>query len=71
MTFEDYTRFLADIFERGYFVDLQKDCDRLDIKVKKDSVSCKLWINNFSKIEDPYSEICEYINVAVESINRY
>lgn len=71
MSFEDYVKFRKDLLERGYFVDLYEDGDRLDIKVFRDSVSCKLWINNFSEVKDPYSEICKYINTAVESIQRY
>ena len=66
-----YLKFCGDLSERGYFVDLHKDGDRLDIKVFRDSVSCKLWINNFSEVKYPYAEICKYINTAVESIQRY
>lgn len=66
-----YSEFCKDLSDRGYFVDLHKDGDRLDIKVFRDSVSCKLWIDNISEVKDPYSEICRYINTAVECIKRY
>lgn len=67
----EYLKLCMNLLERGYLVDLNRDGDRVVIKVFRDSVNCTLWIEQFYRVHDPYSEICRRINTGVDLIERY